>query len=268
MKRLIIFIVIFFSVRTALGFERIVSLAPQATEILYSLGLGQKIVGVTTFCNRPEDAKKKPKIGGMSNPSLEAIIALKPDIVVMTTDGNPEWVEERLRDFGIRTYVIRARRIAELPGELREIGKALGVREHSEELAKEIEREIASYRGGHSRGRAIFIIWPEPLIVAGPGTAIDDAMRLVGLKNIAEGAAINYPKYSVEETIKSDPEIIIIGSAPGMEGYSKGLLKKLSRTTAVKRGNVFFVSDNLYRLGPRIIDGIRELDDISKRVKR
>jgi len=268
MKRLIIFIVIFLSARTASGFERIVSLAPQATEILYSLGLGQKIVGVTIFCNRPEDAKKKPKIGGMSNPSLEAIIALKPDIVVMTTDGNPKWIEERLRDFGIRTYVIRARKISEIPMELREIGRALGVREYSEALARQVETEIASYRGIPSRGRAIFIIWPEPLIVAGPGTAIDDAMALVGLKNIAGRAKINYPKYSVEETIKADPEIIIIGSAPGMEGYSKGLLKKLSKTTALRKGNVFFISDNLYRLGPRIIDGIRELEDISKRTKR
>src|ERR1700687_6031065 len=77
--------------------RRIVSLAPSVTEILFAMGLGDNIVGVTSFCDYPEEAKKKQKIGGMSNPSLEAVVSLKPDIVVMTTDGNPKEFEERLR---------------------------------------------------------------------------------------------------------------------------------------------------------------------------
>ena len=77
--------------------QRIISLAPATTEILFALGLGERIVGVTNFCDYPEEAKKKPKVGGMSNPSLEAVVSLKPDIVVMSIDGNPKEFEERLR---------------------------------------------------------------------------------------------------------------------------------------------------------------------------
>lgn len=102
--------------------KRIVSLAPSMTEILYALGLGDNIVGVTTFCDYPEEAKKKPKIGGMSNPSLEAVISLKPDIVVLTTDGNPKEFEERLVSLKIKTFVFQARRLSGLPQGIRELG--------------------------------------------------------------------------------------------------------------------------------------------------
>src|SRR5512135_1919802 len=102
--------------------RRIVSLAPSMTEIMFALGLGEKIVGVTTFCDFPEEAKKKPKIGGMSNPSLEAVLSLKPDIVVMTTDGNPKEFADRLQSFKVPTYISRARRLAELPQDIRELG--------------------------------------------------------------------------------------------------------------------------------------------------
>ena len=109
--------------------KRIISLAPSTTEILYALGLGDHIVGVTTFCDYPEAAKAKAKIGGMSNPSLEAVVSLKPDIVVMTTDGNPKEFEERLRSLKIMTYVFTARRLSELPQGIRELGRGAGSKE-------------------------------------------------------------------------------------------------------------------------------------------
>ncbi len=122
--------------------KRIISLAPSTTEILYALGLGDRIVGVTTFCDYPEAAKAKAKIGGMSNPSLEAVVSLKPDIVVMTTDGNPKEFEERLRSLKITTYVFTARRLSELPQGIRELGRALGVKNKADKLAHEIEGDI------------------------------------------------------------------------------------------------------------------------------
>jgi len=93
---------------------RIVSLSPAMTETLYSLGLGGMIVGVTNVCDRPDEARNKPKVGGMANPSLEAIVALKPDLVVMTMEGNSKGLVERLGGLGIKTYVFTAARLAEL----------------------------------------------------------------------------------------------------------------------------------------------------------
>src|SRR3989304_5418149 len=126
--------------------ERIVSLAPNITEILYAIELEDKIVAVTNFCDYPPKAKEKPKIGGMSNPSVEAVVSLKPDIVVMTTDGNPKEFEERLRALGIRTYVFRARRLSELAGGVRHLGAELGVREKAEEFARATEAALNNFR--------------------------------------------------------------------------------------------------------------------------
>ncbi len=245
--------------------QRIVSLAPSTTEILFALGLGDNIVGVTSFCDYPEEAKSKPKIGGMSNPSLEAIVSLKPDLVVMTTDGNPKEVEERLRSLKIHTYVFTARRLAGLPGGIRNIGAAVGARERAESLAKDIEKALGKFKsqksGPRSQRKILFIVWPEPLIVAGPGTAMDDAIGLLGHENIAGTAKATYPKYSIEEVIRQAPDVIFIGKGSGMDmrAVSQGILNKLSSVPAVKSGKVFYVSDGLYRLGPRVIQGIEEL---------
>ncbi len=268
--------------------KRIVSLAPSMTEILYALGLGDNIVGVTTFCDSPEEAKKKPKIGGMSNPSLEAVISLKPDMVVLTTDGNPKEFEERLVSLKINTFVFQARRLSELPQGIRELGAALRVKEKSETLAKEIEVGVNNFKTkfairtpctrGSTRKRGckvpqsaihkkvLFIVWPEPLIVAGPGTVIDDAITLLGQENIAASAKTAYPKYSIEEVIHRAPDVIFIGRSMGMDmrSVSEGVLARMGSVPAIRSGHVFYVSDKLFRLGPRVVKGIEELAECLK----
>jgi iron complex transport system substrate-binding protein len=248
--------------------KRIVSLAPSMTEILFALGLGDNIVGVTTFCDYPEEAKKKPKIGGMSNPSLEAVLSLKPDIVVMTKDGNPKEFEERLISLHINTYVFEARTLIGLPQGIRSLADALGVKARGEHLAKSIEegvrkasRSPSRVNNRASKKKVLFIVWPEPLIVAGPGTAIDDAIKLLGYDNIASQSATAYPKYSIEEVMIQAPDVLVIGNGSGMDmvAVSKGILKRLATVPAVKSGRIFYVGDGLYRLGPRVVQGIEEL---------
>lgn len=245
--------------------QRIISLAPATTEILFALGLGDRIVGVTSFCDNPAEATSKAKIGGMSNPSLEAIVSLKPDIVVMTTDGNPREVEQRLRSLELRTFVWRARTIKELPGGIRELATALAAAAQGEQLASRIEQTLAKAASalpaaGHG-SKALFIVWPEPLVVAGPGTAIHDAMQLLGLVNTAGRAKSSYPRYSIEEMIREEPEVIFIGKGTGMDmqAVSQGILQKLASTPAARSSRVFYVGDHLYRLGPRVPQGIEEL---------
>lgn len=245
--------------------NRIVSLAPNMTEILFELVLGDKIVGVTNFCDYPEEAKKKQKVGGMYNPSLETIISLKPDLVVMTTDGNIKDFDERLRALNIKTYVFRVKRLNELPQGIRDLGIVIGVKEKAEMLARRIETAInsSSLRTSNKK-KVLFIIWPEPLIVAGRDTAIDDAINLLGCENIAK-AHTSYPKYSIEEIIRQSPDVIIFGSGKtSMKVTSESLLEKISNVYAVKNGKVCYVDDSIYRLGPRIIKGIRELEQCLK----
>jgi iron complex transport system substrate-binding protein len=243
--------------------DRIVSLAPNITEILFAMDIGNRVVGVTSFCDYPEEARKKPKIGGMSNPSLEAVVSLKPDIVVMTTDGNQKEFEERLRSLNIKTYVFKVRRLSELPQGIRDIGLALGIRERANALASEIETTVNKLRNSPpptKKNKVLFIIWPEPLIVAGRGTAIDDTITLLGYENIASKAKVPYPKYSIEEIIHQAPDLIFIGKGhANMEEVSKGLLRRIARVPAVKNRAVFYIGDSLYRLGPRIVKGIEEM---------
>jgi iron complex transport system substrate-binding protein len=242
--------------------KRIISLAPNITEILFALGLGDRIVGVTSFCDYPAEARKKARIGGMSNPSLEAIVSLKPDVVVVTTDGNPQQVEERLRAMGIKTYVFRARRISELPEGIRDLGKALGVRDKADAFAGDVESDIRQFtpgQPGRARKKVLFILWPDPLIVAGPGSIADDAIHILGAENIALGARSAYPKYSIEEILYQAPDVVFIGKGKGMESVSRGILTRLMSVPAVKNGKVYYVGDYLYRLGPRTVKGIREL---------
>lgn len=249
--------------------KRIISLAPGITEILFTLGLGERIVGVTSFCDYPEEAKKKAKIGGMSNPSLEAVVSLRPDIVVMTTDGNPKEFEERLRSLKIRTYVYRARRLFELPKGVRDLGEALGVKERAEEFARTTEAALNNFKSHilnfKSPQRVLFIVWPEPLIAAGPGTVIDDAVNLIGAENIAAQTKTAYPKYSIEEILRRPPDVIFIGRGVGMEKVSQGLLNRLKNLPVVKNGRVFYVSDYLYRLGPRTIKGLGEISSLMEK---
>jgi iron complex transport system substrate-binding protein len=185
--------------------------------------------------------------------------------VVMSTDGNPKEVEERLRGMGLTTYVWTARMLAELPGGIRDLAAAIGISEQGKRLAGEIEQALkgAKHKAqGAKKLKVLYIVWPEPLLVAGPGTAIDDAIRLLGYENAASKAKTSYPRYSIEELIREAPEVIFIGKGSGMDmqTVSQGILKKLATVPAVRNNRVCYVSDSLYRLGPRVVKGIEELD--------
>ena len=247
--------------------KRIISLAPNLTEILFKIGLGERIVGVTQFCDYPQEAGKKPKVGGMSNPSPEAVVSLKPDVVVMTTDGNPKEFEERLRSLKIKTYLFKAQRLSELPRAIRDLGTAMEAKENADILADRIENTLRSLQDKKNARpqKVLFIIWPEPLIVAGPGTAIDDSINLLGHMNIAAKTKMSYPKYSLEEVIRQSPDVIFIGMGHAeVKEISQGLLKRIGRVPAVRNHKVFFLTDSLYRLGPRVIQGIQEMAECLK----
>lgn len=245
---------------------RIVSLAPAMTEILYALGLGNRVVGVSSACDRPAEVRTKTKVGGMPNPSLEAILALKADMVVMTREGNPKSIADRLTRLGKKIYIFKASRLAELPAGIREMGLALGARDAAEYMAQKIETAMATastrrQKPPKAEGKALFVIWPKPLIVAGGSTIINDAMKLNGMTNIAADTSVAYPHYSLEAVVQHQPDLIIIGAThdPDMKRQSKQLMKHLGMLDAVRKGRVCYVGDALYRPGSRIAEGLAEL---------
>jgi len=242
--------------------ERIVSLAPAMTETLFALGLGERVVGITSVCDRPEAAQGKTRVGGMSNPSLEAILALKPELVVMTTDGNPKHIADQLGRLDIAIHVFTPRRLSEIPGGIRELGARVGAEKAADTLAVELETLLKTpprFAAGEGP-KALFVIWPEPLIVAGPGTLIDDALTLIGYVNIAADTGTAYPRFSVEEALRRRPDVIFLGLGHDRDNpRTQRLLQRLVPAGLDQPGRIVSVGDALYRAGPRLPGGIVEI---------
>lgn len=245
--------------------SRIVSLAPNITEILYELGLGDRVVAVTDYCDYPPAVKAKPRVGGFTNPSLEAVVGAKPDLVILTDDGNPRVIYNRLRDLGIPCHVFKPRRLRELPGGIRELGAVLGVGKEASALAARIEKDMAALERKARQKRALppksalFIIQPEPIVVAGPGTLIHEAFGILGIRNAAADGKDKYPKFSLEEIISRNPDYLLAGQGFMSGGGIERLKDRLHMLPAVREGRICVVTERLYRLSPRAVGGIEEV---------
>ncbi len=246
------------------NFKRIISLAPAITETLFALGLEENIVGVTNVCDYPPEATKKQSVGGMVNPSLETIVSLKPDIVLLARNGTRGTIFHKLKSLGINFYLYEASTISEVPRGIRSLGEVLGVEKRAEKLAFTIEHKLKKYSGilKERHLKALFIIWGSPLIVAGKGSLAGEALKLVGIKSIAEKTVAPYPRFSLEEVIVRNPDIIFVGLGQDDRfRLTEGLVGKLSSVKALKNDKLFYLSDKLYRPGPRIVEGVKELVD-------
>ena len=251
-------------------YQRIISLSPAVTEILFALNLDNNIIGVTTACDFPEKAKKKRAVGSMVNPSIEIIASLNPDIVFLSKNGTRKIVFNRLKSLNIQTFVYDAEAISNVAEEIRKISVFLGVEERGKNLAGKIEEKLKTFSLIHKRKKekALFVIWASPLIVAGKNTLAGEALNIVGLENIAGNSNVSYPRFSIEEVIKRNPDIIFVGLGHnGRFLLPKALLNKLSSVNAVKRKRVIYISDKLYRAGPRIVEGVQEIADSLKEEK-
>jgi len=238
--------------------RRIVSLAPSLTELACALGLEQQLVGVTTFCDRPASVKGKPTVGGPANPSLEAVLNLKPDVVLVDEEGIGSKLAARLQKLGIRTVIFRGSRLGKLAAAVRQLGQDLGVPQPANQLAARIEQALKPLKITVPV-RTLFAIWPDPLVAAGPSSMLDDAMKLSGMTNIAGDARSGYPRLSLEAVIRRNPQLVIVGQGEKLAVPMGRMLKHLSSLDAVTQSRICMVSDALYRPGPRIPEGIAEL---------
>ncbi|MHB8836614.1 MAG: ABC transporter substrate-binding protein, partial [Candidatus Methylomirabilia bacterium] len=198
--------------------RRIVSLAPNITEMLYALGLAERVAGVTIFCDWPPAVAAKPKIGGVINPSLEMILALGADLVFATADGNRPEDVNRLANLGVAVYTIDTRSVGDVLSALVTLGELTGRAGQAQEIAAGLEwrRDAVRARVASSRPVTVFVaIDRAPLISAGDGTFVGELLALAGGRNIAGESPIKYPVFSLEQLLADDPEVILDAADPG-----------------------------------------------------
>jgi iron complex transport system substrate-binding protein len=255
----------------ALGPNRIVSVAPAITEILFALGAGDQVVGVTTYCKYPEAARAKPKIGGFTTPNVEAILALRPDQVVMTKT-RPD-VAQKLRQTGIDVLEVQPDTLSGIYESIQSISRQLGVPARGQTLIESIREELqgaAVKPGAGTKPRVLFIVGRTPgtvldLSVAGRGTYLNELIGLAGGENVFADASVPYPQVSMEEVIRRNPDVIIdMGHNEMLTEAQKENVKQLWRKyaflAAVKNNNVFPISaDYFVTPGPRVVQAVRDI---------
>lgn len=249
--------------------QRIVSTGPSITEILFALGLGPRVVGVTQYCNYPPAAQKIRRIGTWMTPNMEAILETRPDLVIVQKTGIHD--DSRFKAMSLSTLLLRLGSIDEILRAIREIGTAAGVDARASQLTSEIQRELALVQkrvAGRPPTRVMFIVGRTPgtlegLIAAGKRSYLTEVMEIAGGKNIFADSVVEYPKVVHEEILARNPEVIIdMGEHPDATAISEqqkqseiALWRKYPSLSAVKNNRVHIVSSDLFvHAGPRVIE--------------
>jgi iron complex transport system substrate-binding protein len=252
--------------------QRIVSTAPSITELLYALGLGDRVAGVTRFCRYPPEAQSKPKIGDYTSPNLEAIAALKPDLVIIQT--NPVHLADRLRALRLHVLEVDQENIAAIYKSIRQVGDATGTERAATQLGDSIREGLARIRArveGKPRVRMMFVIGRSPerldgLVVVGRASYLNEMIEIAGGANVFGDAQAAYPEVSLEEVMARNPEVIVdMGDMSDTVGVTEqhkrnviALWNRIPTLAAVKQHRVFAVASDMYVVpGPRVIEAAK-----------
>jgi iron complex transport system substrate-binding protein len=252
--------------------QRIVSTAPSITELLYALGLGDRVVGVTRFCRYPPEARLKPQIGDYTSPNLEAIAALKPDLVVIQT--NPVHLADRLKALKLRVLEIDQENIAAIYQSIQTVAAAAGAERAANTLSEEIRLGLAAVRTrvqGLPRARMMFVIGRSPdrldgLVVVGRASYLNEVIEMAGGENVFRDAMAAYPEVSLEEVMARNPQVIVdMGDMSDTVGVTEqhkrsvvALWDRIPTLAAVKQHRVFAVASDMFVVpGPRVIEAAK-----------
>ncbi|HXG66430.1 MAG TPA: cobalamin-binding protein [Blastocatellia bacterium] len=245
------------AVRVVPNPQRIISLAPSVTETLYALGLEERIVGVTAYCDYPPKARSKESVGDTQRPGLEKIIALKPDLVIASTASQLEEFVRKLDEAGVPIYVSNPHNLEGVLASIIHIGELAGVPDRAREVAGQLRERIDNVNSrvaGLEPPRVFFILGSEPLFTAGGASFINDLIVHAGGRSISADEKLEYPQYSMETALARQPEVIFL------QAGEASLPDRLKETPAARAGRVYRLDDALLlRPGPRIVDGLEEL---------
>lgn len=234
--------------------ERIVSLAPSVTENLFALGLGDRVVGVTTYCDYPPEAAQKERVGDTLRPSVERIVALRTELAIISTSSQLEDYVRKLESAGVPVYISNPRNVEEVLTSIEHIGEITGAQSAARDLVSTLRNRIDAVERRVSslgRTRVLLILGSQPLITAGGNSFINDLIERAGGQSISADEKADYPQYSLETALARQPEVIF------MQAGEDKLPERLKETPAARNGRIYHLDDALIlRPGPRVVDGL------------
>lgn len=253
------------TIRVPQSIHRIVSLAPNLTETIYALGLQDHLVGDTDYCDFPPAAQHKTKVGGAVNPSIEAIAALHPDVVLVTKSLNRLETVQALADIGIPSYATDPHTVDAIIASIARLADMLGASDTGSAQAADLEHQISVLHeriAPLSPRRVLFIVWTEPLISIGNDTFIADALRHAGAISVIDSSQ-SWPQVNLEEVVRLQPEFLIfVESHSGAQPHSAEALADLPGwrlLNAVRNRRYATISDAINRPAPRLVSAIVDL---------
>jgi iron complex transport system substrate-binding protein len=253
------------AVRIPHSVRRIVSLAPSVTETLFAVGVGDRLVGDTDFCDYPPEAKKKAHIGGPISPNIEAIAALHPDLVVATREINRQESVYSLERLGMPVYVTDPQSVEQVLTSTERLGELLGASETARLLTANVRRrlgELDHRLAGLPSKNVLMVVWLDPLISVGRNTFMDDALRHAGAHSVIDSPQ-SWPTIDLEQVVRLQPQYLII-SNDNKQQVQRELAEFQRRPAwrqldAVRNRRFIVLSDALSHPSPRLVDGIEQL---------
>jgi len=251
--------------------QRIVTLAPALTELVYAAGAGNKLVAVSAWSNFPSEATKLPVVADHAAVNREALLALKADVVLAWKTGTPERMMESVRSLGIAVRLIDGQRIDDVPRLLREIGQIANTTALAEQAAKVYESHLANIRKQYAALRpvpSLIEVWHSPFMSVSGAHYMSDALVACGGRNVLADLPGITPEVSMERIVEIDPEAIIgAGSADGAVKLRENW-KRFASLKAVKRDALIWLDpDTFQRQTPRLLDGVEKLCAALQRVR-
>ena len=247
--------------------SRIISLAPSVTEMLFAIGAGTQVVGVTQFCDFPAEAKQKTKVG-YTNPNLESLVALDPDLIVAPQEFLKPDLIGKLEQLKIPVFILADRTVEDVFAHIQTLGRMLDRSTEATALGMDLRQHIARIKARTQSAvpvRVLYVLNSEPLITVGPGSFIDQLIGLAGGVNVAAKSVTAYPRLSMEVVLQENPDILIFptGEAEGISESEQQAWRKWSTLAAVKQNNLRQIpADLLNRPGPRIGKALDLLADL------
>ena len=244
--------------------RRIVSLVPGVTEMLFAIGAADRLVGRTDFCDYPPAARAKPSVGGMVAPSLELLVSLKPDLVIVTSSGNSDDTRAQLERLRLPVYLVDPHGLSDVFRTMERLGDLTDRRARAGALVAGLEgrvRAVATRVAARPRPRVLYVVWPEPLIVPGRGAAVTELIALAGGDSVTAEGPEGYPRYSVEAAVAGAPDVIVLARhGAGVAPYAREKWERFAGLPAIRAGRLHAVDGDLFhRFGPRVVDALEIL---------